>query len=242
MTGVILIAGKGRRLGTDQPKCLLDIGGKTILERQLSALKTLNVARLVCVIGYQKDKVRQAVESLWDGDVNFVENMKYETTNTVYSLYLAIKHVSDDFVFMNGDVVFRPDLLKYLVEPKVDGILAIVCKNCGDEEVKVIVNNMGIIKIGKKLPPDKCLGEFIGVALFRKSMLDSFVESLTCLVEEKQMINEYFEAGLAEIADKVRLLAVDITKIPCIEIDFPEDLEWARRNHIEFEKSENNRF
>jgi choline kinase len=231
---VILIAGKGRRLGEGLPKCLNTIGSKTILERQLNALRRLGIDKVICVVGYEKARIKQAVKEFWGGQVTFVENRRYETTNTIYSLYLAIRYVKDDFVYMNGDVVFRADLVDCLVEQDGDGVLGIVAKRCGQEEVKVMVEDNTIVGIGKKLPPEKCLGEFIGVALFRKSILDSFSKSLQNLVEVRGLINEYFEAGLAEIVDKVLLKVVDITHVPCIEIDYPEDLKWAQEHSSDF--------
>lgn len=235
MTGVILLAGSGKRLGNNLPKCLNIIANKTILERQLNALGELGVEKVICVVGYKKDVIREAVEHLWEKEVRFVENSKYETTNTNYSLYLALKHINDDFIFMNGDVIFRKDLLACLTKNDGDGILGIIKKSCGAEEVKVILQDEKIIDIGKKLLPQQCFGEFIGVALFRKSMRNLFFKTLHEMNEKEGLVNEYFEASLARITDKAYLRGLDITDIPCIEIDFPEDLEWANKNSFSFD-------
>lgn len=208
------------------------------MERQLDAIRRLDIEKLVCVVGYEKAMVKQVVRQLWDGLVLFIENPKYETTNTIYSLYLAIEHINEDFVYMNGDVVFRPDLVDRIVEQEGDGVLGIVGKRCGNEEVKVVVQDGRIIRIGKKLSPHKCCGEFIGIALFRKGMLDLLSESLQNIVEDRGLVDEYFEASLSEIKDKVFLRAADITDVPCIEIDFPEDLKQAQENSIEFDESD----
>jgi choline kinase len=235
MTGVILLAGEGRRLGGKIPKCLNIIGGKTILERQLSSLGKVGVEKAVCVVGYERQQVQRRVTECWNGDVRFVENDVYKTTNTIYSLWLAIKHIEDDFIYMNGDVVFRADLLDRLLRQPGDGVLGIVVKNCGDEEVKVIVENDRIVEIGKDLPPGRCFGEFTGVALFRRGMLDLFRQSLGNMVEGRGIVDKFFEAGLAEIVHDVNLKAADVSDIPCIEIDFPGDLRWAEEHRFDFE-------
>jgi choline kinase len=235
MTGVILLAGEGRRLGKKIPKCLNTVGGKTILERQLSSLKKVGVEKAVCVVGYERQQVQRCVTELWNGDVRFVENGIYKTTNTIYSLWLAIRHVEDDFIYMNGDVAFRTDLLDRLLGQPGDGVLGIVVKNCQGEEVKVVVEDGRILEIGKNIPPDRCLGEFVGVALFRRSMLDLFKRSLENMVEGRGIVDKFFEAGLAEIVHDVNLRAADVSDIPCIEVDFPEDLRWAEEHRFDFE-------
>ena len=234
MRGIMLAAGKGKRLGKDIPKCLQEIGSKTILQRQLDALDAQGVRSLVCVIGYQKEVVADAVKNCWPYEVVFIDNPRYSETNTSYSLYLARECMADDFFYMNADVVFRPDLLDRLVVADGDAALGIQHKQCADEEVKVIVNGSHIIEIGKDLDPAECLGEFVGVGLFRKSMSKNFIDSLSVMMDEGHH-QDYFEGALKRISHEVDMTAVDITDIPCIEIDFPEDLKHARDNAIQFD-------
>jgi len=185
-------------------------------------------------VGHEQGKVKKAAQRLWGGNIRFVENPRYEHSNTVYSLWLAIRYVNDDFFYINGDVVFRPDLLDRLAEEEGDGVLGVVGKHCGKEEVKVVVEDSRLVDIGKDISRERCFGEFIGVALFRESMLKLFNKSLHNLVEERGLVNEYFEAALAAITGKVVLRVADISDIPCIEIDFPKDLRWARRHSSDF--------
>lgn len=230
MKGVILLAGRGHRLGPPIPKCLNLIGERTILQRQLSSLKRRGIDDLVCVVGYEAAKVETAARQSWTGALTFVENPRWQNTNTSYSLHLAFDHIDCDFVYLNGDVVFRPDLLDRLWTAEGDAALAVECKACGVEEVKVQVAEGRIVAIGKPLDPDLCLGEFIGIAVFRATMLDRFTEALRHLTQNLGSDNEYFEAALALIVDEVRLSPIDVTDIPCIEIDFPEDLDRARKH------------
>jgi choline kinase len=234
MRGIILAAGKGKRLGKDIPKCLQEIGEKTILKRQLDALAAQGLKKLVCVIGYQKEVVAEAIKKIWPHDVVLVENPRYNETNTSYSLYLASEYMDEDFFYMNADVVFRSDLLDRLVKTDGDASLGIQHKQCGVEEVKVIVDGSHVVEIGKDLDPSSCLGEFVGVALFRQSMSETFIKALAEMMDEGHY-QDYFEGALKRIARDTNMTAVDITDIPCIEIDFPEDLKCAQMNAKSYE-------
>ena len=229
MQAVILAAGRGSRLGNqngDRPKCLVEIGEKTILERQIQALKAVGVDDIYVVVGYKKELVKQVINAKFD-NITFIENDIYATTNTIYSLYLTIPHLSHDFFYLNGDVLFRNDLLETLIAEPGSG-MAVEQKTCGDEEVKVKLDGRRICSISKKVPIAESIGEFIGVGIFRKDIHEAFFENLRHAVEEDCIVNDYFEYALDKTVHQAEIISVDITGEPVIEIDFPEDLENAK--------------
>src|SRR5712691_8885773 len=114
MKGIILAAGKGLRLGGTEgadPKCLVKVGGQTLIERQIRLLTTSGIDDIVVVVGFEADRVRQACPS----DVLFVENTCFDRTNSLYSLWLARHLLSEGFVVMNSDVFFHYQLLMDLL-------------------------------------------------------------------------------------------------------------------------------
>lgn len=85
---VILAAGRGWRMGgmtEDRPKCLLPVGGQTVIEHQLATLSALGVAKITIVTGYGSDQVRERV----NGRASFIENDVWADTNSLYSLALC---------------------------------------------------------------------------------------------------------------------------------------------------------
>ena len=84
------------------------------------------------------------------------------------------------------------------------------------------------IAIGKDLIEDQCLGEFIGVARFSSVFVDHFVRALGTLIEAGGK-NDYFEAGIEPLLGNLQVHYVDVSEYPCLEIDFIEDLESARK-------------
>ena len=97
MKAIILAAGASRRLlplTAVTPKCLIDINGKSLLDHQLSILKSFEINDLVIVVGYKKEFIVEAIKSHWtDMNVTFIENTDYDNTNTLHSLWLAKGHL-----------------------------------------------------------------------------------------------------------------------------------------------------
>ncbi|MGC6415505.1 MAG: sugar phosphate nucleotidyltransferase [Bradymonadia bacterium] len=233
MKAVILVAGVSRRLfplTEYRPKCLMEVGGQSIFDYQMQALISVGVREVCLVLGYRREQIMEyAVERYPEIDFSFKVNHFFFETNTAYSLWVAGEEFLDrDFIYLNGDVLFEPKLLERVVASEHTSALAVEKKLCGEEEVKVIVDDTGRIeKIGKELDPSRCAGEFIGVARFRAPVTAYFYKALEQLKIEGQR-NVYFEAALARMAEKHPLQLVDVTDMPCVEIDFPEDYELAR--------------
>src|SRR5215471_8252668 len=157
MRGVILAAGKGSRLnGTagDKPKCLVEAGGVTLLERQIRALDRAGLDDIVVVVGCQADRVREAC-----GDrVTFVENSRFAETNSLYSLWTARALLLDGFVVLNCDVLFHPALLSALLATHHEAALLMAYREpgqppFGDEEMKVKVRAGRVVDISKTMDP-----------------------------------------------------------------------------------------
>src|SRR5215207_7032627 len=136
MKAIILAAGKGTRLnGVElKPKCLFEVGGETLLARQIAALRELHVDDIVIVLGFEAERIRR----LYEHTASFVINSRFEETSSMYSLWLAREHLLDGFVVLNCDVLFHPQLLaRLLSSPFEDALLIdLVDKNnnhLGDE-------------------------------------------------------------------------------------------------------------
>jgi NDP-sugar pyrophosphorylase family protein len=114
-TAVLLAAGTGSRLQPltdDAPKCLTEINGIPLLERQVRCLHQLGFKRLVVVVGYLEQHIRDFLEA-WTGDlrIDYVVSPHYRTTNNIYSLWLARQEVREPFLLLECDLVFEPFLL-----------------------------------------------------------------------------------------------------------------------------------
>ena len=119
-TAVLLAAGLGSRLAplTDAvPKCLVAVSGVPILERLVRALDTHGFRRLIIVTGYKAETIREYLGERFGGiAVEYVLSPCFETTNNIYSLWLARRLIDEPFLLVESDVVFDEQLLAPLLE------------------------------------------------------------------------------------------------------------------------------
>jgi len=229
MRGVILAAGKGSRLnGTigDKPKCLLRVGDKTMVERQIESLQWVGIDEIVVVVGCQADRVRRTCGHRF----TYIENTRFAQTNSLYSLWLARPLLLDGFVVMNCDVLFHPQLLEDLVTSRhEDALLISYCEGpLGDEEMKIKVRRGCVVDIAKTLAPDDTDGENLGIVRFGAAG----ARLLTRLLDERVSAGNLRDWAPKAFEDFARLRPLHVIGTrgyPWTEIDFPEDYERAVR-------------
>ena len=102
---VIAVAGLGSRLGHGKPKCLVEVGGRCILDWQLALLRDVPDVRLV--VGYLEHEVIETAVRLRP-DVTIVRNPAYRTTTTQHSYWLGGQHLTAPCVYLDGDLIFEP--------------------------------------------------------------------------------------------------------------------------------------
>ena len=234
MKSVILAAGVSRRLYPltyEMPKCLMKVGDKAILDRQLKTLQSKKISEVIIIVGYYRELIVDYVKSHYnDLNVKFVINHHYFETNTAYSLRLCNDFINNEpFILMNADVLYPKEVLTRVIDSNYNTVLAVDIKPCGREEVKVVEGEGNrIVAIGKELIEDNSLGEFIGVAKFSKNISSKFMNSLDRLISSGGN-SDYFEAAIHPLMSEHDIYYEDISDLPCIEIDFVEDLEKAQK-------------
>jgi L-glutamine-phosphate cytidylyltransferase len=224
---VILAAGKGSRLETvsnGHPKCLLDVGGRPLLEHQLEAFADAGVGPVVMALGYRADEVRAAA-----GDrVTVVVNERWEKTGSLASFWKTREAVRGPVVIANGDLLFHPEILDRLLEGESSAIAYDSASGDGREHMKVSVASGRVVDIAKDLPRDAVSGENVGLLRFNADdarRLFAHAETLIRNGRETGWLAEAVRATAAEVP----IRGVDVAGLPWTEVDFPYDLDRARR-------------
>ena len=227
MQAVILAAGTGSRLGTvsnGRPKCLLPIGGRPLIEHQLEALADAGIGEVLVVVGHKGDDVRKTVGNR----AEFVENTRFEETNSLYSLWLAKDWVKGPFVLLNGDLLFHPDVLHRLLARGGNAIVFDSSSTRGSEQTKVAIREGKVIDLGKDLSPELTRGESLGLICFDAAGCEALFPRVNAMVQnggEKSWVMEAIRSECTMLAFK----AVNVAGLPWAEVDFPYDLNRAQR-------------
>ena len=229
MRGIILAAWKGSRLnGTagDKPKCLVEVGGITLLERQIRVLKQSGLTDVVVVVGCQSDRVRAAAGP----SITCVENSRFAETNSLYSLWTARALLYEGFVVLNCDVLFHPALLDHLLATHHDAALLMAYREreqeYGDEEMKVKVSRGFVVDMSKTMEPGEADGENLGIVKFGPASAPELVGILDRIVSDGGL-RDWAPRAFREFARTRPLRAIATRGYPWIEIDFPEDYARA---------------
>jgi choline kinase len=232
MRGIVLAAGKGSRLnGTaaDRPKCLVELGGVTLIERQIRALENAGVDDIAVVVGCQAERVR----ALCGTRIAYVENPDFAQTNSLYSLWMARALLYQGFVVLNCDVLFPPVLLEDLLASRHDAALLVDYRQpsqpaYGDEEMKVRIRAGRVMEMSKTLPPDQAHAENLGIVKFGPESAPRLIEIMDAIVSSGGR-RDWAPKAFSTYAAERPLWAIGTRGYPWIEIDFPEDYRRAVR-------------
>ena len=231
MKALILNSGIGERLRPftdDKPKALIKVGDKPLLGHQLDNLVGCNIVNIIITTGPFGNRIKKYVEKEYpDVNVSYVNNPKYDTTNYIYSMWLAKKIIDDDIILLHGDLLFDKKLLNNLINEKYKNCVLVNRKiKAPEKDFKAVVENNRVVKIGV---------EFFGENAFFSLPLYKFSKSdfLYWLDEIEKFIKRgvtksYAEDVFNEISDKIILRPLYFEEEFCMEIDTKEDLELAK--------------
>ena len=234
---IILAAGVGSRIRplTDNcPKCLLKIGGVTILERMLTNIQACGINEVVFVLGYLQEQIESFVKkSFPELDAHFIVNDRYTETNTGYSLMLTENFVKgSSFVKFDADVVFDQKILESLLASDDQNVLCIDTEiHLDAEEIKVVVrDDSRVVKASKTVVPTDAVGESIGIEKIGPETALLLFAELKEMMAYKKNHQEYYEAAYEQLMEKdVPFHALDITGLEWTEIDTIQDFDAAEK-------------
>ena len=240
MQAVILAAGAARRLRplTDNtPKCLLEVGGKSLLQRTIDNITSNGITDFVFVTGYLNQMIEDHVRAKNPGiNCEFLHNADFENNNNSYSLWMTRSAVKDSILLLDSDILFDRGIISELLKSGKENALAVNSSHEPDEEqMKVVVDSSGTVKqIGKHIPLGSSAGESIGIELFSPYFVNELYAILNRKIILENNVNEFYETSFQEVIDKGKdssqIHAVDVSDLMCLEIDTAED--YARAQDI----------
>lgn len=227
MQAIILAAGVGSRmrpLTLEKPKCLIDIAGKSFIDRQIRVFKNCSIDKITVVTGYKSDLIKEHLKNT----VSYAYNPFYETTNSIVSLWLATLNIDDDILIVNSDVIFDEELIQKMINCDKD--INIATSKLWSEErgyKAQIVNDM-VVDMSMNIAKDKIGGEYAGLIFIKKEVMNNLKLQSEKLLMEKQF-NVWFEDMVVQMIKSGNIAnAIYVNNEKWYEIDSVPELEYAR--------------
>lgn len=235
MKAVILAAGMASRLRplTDKcPKCLLTVGTRSLLQRTVDSVRAAGVDDLTVVTGYREEMIRSFLtEHYPDMRLTFIQNDDYQTTNNIYSLWLARESVDGEaFLLLDSDILFEPAIVKRIAETEGTA-LAVNTHKLGEEEMKVIVDDDNMVtEISKTLDISRALGESVGIEKIDADYSKALYRELAQMIERENLVDIFYERAFERLIPQgYKFRAVNTTDLFSIELDTVEDFNQAKQ-------------
>ena len=261
VTAIIAAAGFEKQLLPlieDKPKCLLDIKGKTILERQVSALNACEIKNIALVRGYRKEAIALS-------NIRYYDNDRYEDTGDLWSLFCAEHEMKGRCVLLYGDIIFDTSILEKLLKSPAD--IALVVDLAWHDQQRggmpglqlkpdlvtlqhppfwtgsprfVMPDEDNVVKkIGQDLSPDEAHGEFIGLTMLSENGIELLKRAyrLAGITYAKKGFHEAGAFTKASLTDMIQELIDQGHAVHCVpiykgwmEVDSFEEYQkaWAK--------------
>ena len=234
MKAIILAAGQGSRLGhltDDRPKCLIEFGGRSLLDRQLDALVANGIDEAVIVTGFRDDQIEAALAARTGGPrVRTFFNPFFKVADNLGSLYLVRGELTGDCLVWNGDTLVSDALMARVVgNVGQDGIcVTIDRKNAyDDDDMKVVAGEDGRLRaIGKRIK-DGVNAESIGLLAFRGGGAERFAQAIDRAMRTAEGTTIWYLRVIHHLAQDSDVWTLDISGEQWGEVDFPEDVAPA---------------
>lgn len=238
LKAVILAAGEGTRLRPytlERPKCLVEVDGLSLLDRQLAVLATEVINPIILIGGYRVDMLKRP-------GIEIKVNPRYAETNMVWTLFCAEDELEGDVLISYGDIVYSREILATILKSKADIAVAIdldwesywQARNeepLDDAETLKLTSDGRILEIGQKPKSlSEIEGQYMGLMKFSANGIQQLKKSFhdaqaTGNLQGKSIENAYMTDLLQNVIDS----GIPVTSVPIhggwVEVDTVSDLE-----------------
>lgn len=247
MKAVILAAGMASRLRpltNNTPKCLLKVGERSLLQRSIDALVENGVREFVFVTGYLHEMIEEFVGKQYpDLKCTYIYNNVYESTNNIYSLWLARPEAeNEEILLLDSDLLYDPLIVGRVLTSPADNVLTLIKHPLGEEEMKVVTNaNGSILEISKTCNPAEAAGESLGIEKMGKSYTAALYKELEIMMNAERYITNadgktidqrdiFYERAFERLIPQGHTYKVlDVTDLFSCELDTVEDFNTAKQ-------------
>lgn len=240
LTALILAAGYGSRIAdvTTDPKSLLKINDKTLMDWHFNSLKSVGIKNVVVVTGYKREVLEDYLGKFQgEFNVQFAINDDFRVKGNTYSFYYGLEKVNSDFLLFDADLIYDTEILRKFVEDKTANQILVGESSIDDIEcAKAMIDANGFVRMtidkravtAEERAKYTFAGEAIGILKYSKAYRDDMFNACKSFLAHPENISKNWEHVMNEF-----LLTHDMSVQKCannrwVEIDNREDYERAK--------------
>jgi len=249
MKAIILAAGKGSRLGSvteNIPKGMLEIFGKTLIERQIEIYRNCGIEDITIVTGYKNEIINYS-------NVDYILNQNYATSNINESLFCASKKLTDEVIISYTDIIFEQKIIQQMLEFSGDIGIAVNVNwrenyegrnfHPLSEAENVLIENESVYEIRKNISKNtfnQQIAEFLGIMKLSQKGGKILLEKYNQLKDNHQgsfhTANSLDQAYITDMLQEIINSGYDVRPIKTssywAEIDTTQDLEIVKKSSM----------
>ena len=234
MKAILLCAGQGKRLlplTIDKPKCLVEVGDRSMLERQLRVLASVAIDEVVVATGFRATQIDALLNRL-EGPLPPIRtafNPFFDCGDNLATCWLGRHEMHQPFVLINGDTLFEPAIAEVLLAARSNFPIVVTVDRKPDydeDDMKVVIDGGRVAAIGKQ-QFERIDAESIGMLRFDDEGARLFRDELDRMMREPREKARWYLSAIDRLARKGHVGFCDIQGRRWCEIDTPSDLAWA---------------
>jgi len=240
-TALILAAGYGSRISdvTENPKSLLEVNGKSLMDWHFEAWKSVGIKNVVVVTGYKKEVLEAYLAKFRsEFDIHFAVNEDYRIKGNTWSFLYGLEKTQGAFLLFDADLIYDPKILKAFIEDKTSNQILVGVSSIDDIEcAKAMIDHNGFVRmtIDKRAVSEserleyKFAGEAIGILKFAENYKEDMYNSCKTFLADEKNISKNWEHVMNEFLRSHDMGIHQAVSDCWVEIDNKEDLEKAKR-------------
>lgn len=241
ITALILAAGYGSRISdvTTDPKSLLKINDKTLMDWHFNSLKAVGIKDVVVVTGYKREVLEDYLGKFnSDFNLTFAVNDDYRVKGNTYSFFYGLEKVNSDFLLFDADLIYDTNILKtYVLDQSPNSILVGESSIDDIECAKAMIDQDGFVRMTidkRAVSPEerekfKFAGEAIGILKFSKNYRDDMFNECSKFLSHPENISKNWEHVMNEFLLTHNMSVYQAVSDKWVEIDNREDFNKAQK-------------
>tara|TARA_Y100001970_G_scaffold289118_1_gene418465 strand:+ start:2711 stop:3439 length:729 start_codon:yes stop_codon:yes gene_type:complete len=186
---VFLAAGKGTRIFSKikTNKCLIKISNKTIIEKLIENIPENRRNKITIATGFNSKNIFNKTKKF---KVKYIHNSKYNTTDMVETLRIALEKIDDDIFFSYTDVIYERTIIDRILKKNIikitvpinsawKSVWKIRNKPILKDAESLLIKNNNITEIGKKIKDIRNVhGQFMGILIIPQILRSKILKKL----------------------------------------------------------------